>query len=84
MSGNVLSNIAVNDQDTYVHVSLTSESSVGMPFVKLIINQHLHLEIAIWKFFNNGNRKYQNLHLANSVNAAENDSVWTNWQFSVS
>ena len=46
----ILSYIAVYNHDTYVHVSSASVSSVGM----LIVKQHLHLEITIWKFFNNG------------------------------
>ena len=50
MSNNILSYIAVYNHDTYVHVSLTSASNVGMSPVMLIIHQHQHLEIAIWKF----------------------------------
>ena len=62
-------------------------------FIMLIIKQNLHLEIAIWKFFNIGYGEYRNLHLANTINAAENDSAnsvnaakndWAYWQFSVS
>ena len=40
--------------DTYAHVNTASISYVGMSFLILIIKQHLHSEIAIWKFFNNG------------------------------
>ena len=47
-----------------------------MSFVMLIINQHLHLDVAILKFFNNGYGKYQNLCSTKSVNAAENDLAW--------
>ena len=62
-----------------------------MSFVMLVIKQHLHLEIAILKFNDDG--KYWNFHLANFRNAAKNDSAssinvaendWTDWQFSVS
>ena len=35
----------------------------------------MHLEIAIWKFFNNGYRKYLNLCPTKSVNVTENDSA---------
>ena len=80
MSDKILSNIAVYNHDTYVHVSLTSESNVGMSFIMLIINQQLCLEIAISKFFKYGYGKYQNLHLANSINEAKNTqqtrSMW--------
>ena len=76
----ILSYIAVYDRDTI--------SNVGMSFVMLIINQHLHLEIVVRKFFNNGNGKYWNLRLVNSLNVTENDSAnsvciygqkWLDW-----
>ena len=67
----ILSYTAVYNRDTYVHVSSASVSNVGLSFIMFNINQHLLLEIAITKFFNNGYGKYQNLHSANSVNAAE-------------
>ena len=68
MSDDVLSYIAVYNRDTYVHVSLTSESDVGMTFIISIIkNQHLHLEIAIWKFFNNGYGKYRNQNIGQGL-----------------
>ena len=69
----ILSYIAGYNCDTYVHVSSASVSNVGMSFLISIIKQHL--EIAIQKFFNNGYRKYRNLHSTNSINAAENDSA---------
>ena len=51
-----------------------SVSNVGMSFVMLRVKQHLSLEVAIRKFFNKDYGKYQGLCLANSVNAAANDS----------
>ena len=74
--------IAIYKRDLHVQVSSASVINVGISFVMLKINQHLRLEIAIRKFFNNGYKKYQNLLWASSVNAAEND--WTDWQFLVS
>ena len=77
----ILSYIAVyNCDNKYAHISLASKSNAGMLFVMLIINQNLHLEIAIWKFSNNGYGKYQKLCSANFGNTTEND--WTDWQFS--
>ena len=76
-----------------MQVSSASVSNVGISIFTLIINHNLSLEIAKQKFFENGYGKYQNLHLANSVNLTENDSAhsvnvaendWTDWQFSVS
>ena len=63
-------------------LSLTSESNVCIKNIMMIIKQHLRLEIAVWKLFNNGYGKYRNLRLANSINADETD--WTDWHFSVS
>ena len=58
-----------------------------MSFIMFILKQHLHLEIAIQKFFNNGYRKHRNLRLANYVNAAkmtgQAENNRTDWQFSV-
>ena len=88
-----MSNIAVYNRDTYAHVSSASVSNVGMSFVMLKIKQHLRLEVAIEKFCNKDYGKYWDLHLANSINADENDLAnsrnvaendWTDWQFSVS
>ena len=53
----ILSFVAVYNCDTYALMSSASVSNVGMSFNMLIINQHLYLEIAIQKFFNNGYRK---------------------------
>ena len=88
----ILTYIAVYNCDTHAHVSSASVSNVGMPFVMLIIKRHLHLEIAIWKFLNNGYGKYPNLRSIKSLNVAENVSAnsvkeaendWIDWQFSV-
>ena len=88
----ILSYITVHNCDTYVYVSSATESNADKSYVILIIKQHLHLEIAIRKIFNNGYRNYRNLNLANIVNEAENDlententaeNVCTDWQFSV-
>ena len=49
----ILSYIAVYNHDTYMHVSSAKVGMVGMSLVMVKIKQHLHLEIAIWKFFNN-------------------------------
>ena len=54
------SHTAVYNHDTYVYVKITNESNVVMSFVMLIINQHLHLEILIWNFFN---RSYRNTEI---------------------
>ena len=63
-----------NNKDD-AHVSSASISNVGMSFFMLIINQHLHLEIARQKFFHNDYGKYRNHHLASSVNVTKNDSA---------
>ena len=71
----ILSYIAVYNCEIHVHVSSASVINVSISFVMLIINQHLCLGIAIWKFFNNGYGKKRDLHSANSINVTENDLV---------
>ena len=71
----ILSYIAVYNRDVYAHVSSASVSNVGISFLILKIKQRLHLEVAIWKFFNKDYGKYRNLSSANSVNATSDDSA---------
>ena len=91
----ILSYIAVYNRASYEQVSSASVINVGISFIMLIINQHLCLEVAKWKFFHDGYGKCQNLNSANSINGTENTCNWTNsvnaaendytdWQFSVS
>ena len=81
-SDNILSYIAVYNRDTYVQVSLTSESNVGMSFDKVIINKHSAFGNCNNKIILQWLQKIKKSPLginvakndsANSVNAAKND-----------